>query len=369
MSRALHAAFAALLAASAPPTSAQPVVAAEAAGAGDAELFALARPALRVGPVATARATLQGGETVFVAAYRPPGKSTVAYLLAVVGKGESGGLALLGRDEPGGGAPVGAPTVAVSTSSLPFTRGAIVAALGWRAPDGTAEERQYLYRYGDRKLSPLLALPAARRRPPGAGVSEVRELELLPTGSGGFKDVRVRSRSIDCLSEGDCVERAEVVSYAFDGVAYAARPHAIPFVETITASSTLAERGGLADRSAGAAIDGRIDTAWCEGAKGAGWFEKLELAFLPAQRVEAITILPGLGSGEEFAQRTRPKRIRVLLPDGRKVEGDLTDEPRPQRIAIPDGERVFGMTVVIVDVYKGMREDACIGELGVEVVP
>jgi len=160
-----------------------------------------------------------------------------------------------------------------------------------------------------------------------------------------------------------------IVSYAFDGVKYAARPYAIPFVETITASSTLAERGGLSDRSAGAAIDGRIDTAWCEGAKGAGWFEKLELTFVPAQRVKAVTILPGLGGGEGFAERTRPKRVRVLLPDGRKVEGDLADEAKAQRIAIPDGERVFGMTVVIVDVNKGKREDACIGELGVEVEP
>jgi hypothetical protein len=367
MSRALHAALAALLVASGTSASAQPVGAAGGGGS-DGEIFALAKPGFQVAILATARASLQSGETVFVATYRMTGSPTVAHLVAVVGQ-EPGGLALLGRDDVTGGRADGAPTVAVSTSALPFTPGAIVATVGWRSPDGSVEERQFLFRYGDRKLSPLLALPAARRRPPGTGASELRELELLPTGSGGFKDVRVRTRTLDCLTETDCAERAEVVSYAFDGVGYAPRPYAIPFVERITASSTLAERGGLTDRSAGAAVDGRIDTAWCEGAKGAGWFEKLELTFLPAQRVKAVTVLPGLGAGEDFAERTRPKRIRVLLPDGRKVEGDLADEPKAQRIAIPEGERVFGMTVVILDVNKGKREDACIGELGVEVEP
>jgi len=194
-------------------------------------------------------------------------------------------------------------------------------------------------------------------------------VEVLPTANGGFKDIRVRTRTTVCGEAADCAEGLEVASYSFDGVRYAARPYAIPFLERIVASSQLAERGGLTDHSAAAAVDGRPDTAWCEGAKGAGWFEKLELSLLPAQALKALTILPGFGSGDGFREWTRPKRIRVLLPDGRKVEADLADEPRPQRVALPQGDRIFGMTIVIVDVYKGKREDACIAELDLEVEP
>lgn len=368
MSRALHAALAALLVASGSTASAQPAPVPQAA-ASDAAILAVASPWLKGSVLATTRAALPNGDAALLVAIRS-GRANVAYVMTVIGKGETGELALLARDELPAIAAAGPPTVALSVGALPFTAGAIVASVGWKGADGTTEERQVLYRYGDRKLSSLLQLPAVRRHPPGVRrPSELREIELLPTGSAGYRDLLVRTRSVDCVAEGDCAESSEVVSYAFDGVRYSARPHAIPFVETIAASSMLAERGRLTDRSAGAAIDGRIETAWCEGAKGAGWFEKLELAFLPAQRVRAVTILPGLGSGEDFAERTRPKRIRVLLPDGRKVEGDLADEPKAQRIAIPEGERVFGMTVVIVDVNKGRLEDACIGELGVEVEP
>jgi hypothetical protein len=371
MSRGHHArtlALAALLIAVPRPAAAQSPGSAPEAGA-DAALLAAAKPALRGTVLASTRAPLPGGETALLVAVRPSAKPAVTYVLAIVGKGESGELALLARDELQGGALEGVPTVALSVGKLAFTAGAVAASVGWRAPDGRAEERHVLYRYGDRKVSQLLALPPGRRYPPGAGrPSELREIEVLPTGMGGYKDVRVRTRIVDCVAEGDCDETSEVVSYAFDGVRYVARPFAIPFLESITASSSLEERGGLADWTAAAAVDGRLDTAWCEGAKGAGWFEKLELTFVPAQRVKAVRIFPGL-AGEAFQERTRPKRVRVLLPDGRKVEADLADEPKLQRVALPEGERVFGMTVVIVDVYKGKREDACIGELDVEVEP
>jgi hypothetical protein len=242
--------------------------------------------------------------------------------------------------------------------------------VGTKGADGDVRERTYLYRFGGGRLSRLLALPLGRSAPPGSRLPSVaHDVEVLATASGGFKDLRVRTRTAECRAAADCLERLDVTSYTFDGVRYAERPYAIPFVEKITASSELAERGGLADRSAGAAVDGRLDTAWCEGAKGAGWFEKLELTFVPAQQLKAVTIYPGVGGGAEFREWTRPKRLRVILPDGRKVEGDLADDPGAQRIALPGGERVFGMTIVILDVYKGKREDACIRELDLEVEP
>jgi hypothetical protein len=244
--------------------------------------------------------------------------------------------------------------------------GALTATVGWRAADGSAEEQAVLYRHGGGRLTRLLAVKPNRTFAAETGrASERNELEVLPTATGGFRDLRVRTR--DCVAD-DCVVH-EVASYTFDGVRYAARPHAIPFVERIEASSALRSRGGLVDHSGGAAVDGRADTAWCEGAPGAGWFQKLDLTFVPAQRVKALSILPGAGTGDDFREQTRPKRIRVLLPDKTKFEADLADEPRVQRVALPDWERVFGMTIVIVDVYKGKREDACITELDLEVEP
>jgi hypothetical protein len=361
-SRALLAASVLALASGAAAQSAP----AAATGTSDSALIGAAKDRIRGAVRATARASLGGGEIALLVAQQPPGSTTVGYVLLVFG---ADGLAPIGHDELDGlAAAAGAPTVALSTTAAPVAQGAFVATVGMKGADGSLRERMTLFRFGGGRLSRLHALPESRRPPPGGGLPAVgQEVEVLPTASGGFKDIRVRTRTSECGSAADCVERLEVASYTFDGVRYAPRPYAIPFVEKITGSTQLVERGGLLDHSAAAAVDGRPDTGWCEGAKGAGWFEKLELSLLPAQALKAVTIVPG--SGEAFGERTRPKRIRVLLPDGRKVEADLADEPRAQRVALPPGDRVFGMTIVIVDVYKGKREDACIAELDLEVEP
>ena len=364
----LAAALLALATAAIAQTPPQPTTAPAGAGATDAALLEAGKARIR-GPVrATSRAALESGETALLVAYQlPGGPAKVAYALLVFGAGT---LELRGHDEIDGLDAPGAPTVALSVPSTPVASGAVVATVGAREADGSGQERTYLYRFGGGRLSRLHALPTSSSAPPGRALPTVaHDVEVLPTSSGGFKDFRLRTRTTECGAAGECVERLEVTSYTFDGVRYAARPYAIPFVETVTASSQLAERGGLAGRSAAAAVDGRLDTAWCEGAKGAGWFEKLELTFLPAQQLKAVTVFPGIGDGDAFRERTRPKRIRVLLPDGRKVEGDLADEPRAQRIALPAGDRVFGVTIVIVDVFKGRSEDACIRELDLEVAP
>jgi hypothetical protein len=358
-------ALAAAATAQAPPA---PTTASAGAGATDAALLEAGKGRIR-GPVqATARAALESGEIALLIAHQLPGAPAKgAYALLVFGAGT---LELRGHDEIDGLDAPGALTVSLSIPSTPVASGALIATVGVKGADGSGQERTYLYRFGGGRLSRLHMLPTSRSAPPGSALPGVaHDVEVLPTASGGFKDIRVRSPITECGAVGDCVERLEVTSYTFDGVRYAARPFAIPFVETVSASSHLSERGGLADRSAAAALDGRLDTAWCEGAKGAGWFEKLELTFLPAQQLKAVTVFPGIGVGDAYRERTRPKRIRVLLPDGRKVEGDLADEPRAQRIALPAGDRVFGMTIVILDVFKGRREDACIRELDLEVVP
>ncbi len=372
-SRALLAVSAALLVTAAVAQGAQPPAGprSPAAKASDAALLELGKAKIRGAVVATARADLTGGDVALLVASMPKPKGSAVFALLVFGDVD-GGNALLGSDELEGVETWGPPTVALAVNAHRVAPGALSSTVGWNAVDGSAaEERTFIHRFGAGRLTRLLAAPIARTAAPGSRRPSVRQaIEVLPTSSGGFADLRVRSTTVDCDATGDCAEEAvEVASYRFDGVRHSVRPYPIPFLDKITASSTLPSRAGLVDYSAAAAVDGRPDTAWCEGAPGAGWFQKLELAFVPAQRVKAVSIVPGLDAGDAFREVTRPKRIRVILPDGTKVEGDLADEPKAQRIALSGGERVFGVTIVIVDVYKGKRDDACISELDVEVEP
>lgn len=340
-------------------------------GQGDAALLQAGAGRIPGAVRATARAKLETGEVALLVAFQPRAATAKGgFVLLVFAADGSAAPVMVGHDELEGIDAAGTPSVALSATALPVTPGALLATVGSKGADGSGQERSFVHRFGGGRLSRLLALPAGRIAAPGSGRPTVaHELELLPTSTSGLRDLRERTRTLECGKGSDCAERVEVSSYTFDGVRYAVRPHAIPFVEEISASSELAEPGGLVDHSAGAAVDGRLDTAWCEGAKGAGWFEKLELTFVPAEQVKALTIVPGRGAGDEFLEWTRPKRIRVLLPDGRKVEAGLADEPKAQRVALPEGERIFGLTVVIVDVYKGKRDDACITELELEVEP
>jgi hypothetical protein len=370
-SRALLAVSAAALAAAAVAQAPTPLPhVPPATKAADSALLELGKGKIRGGVVATSRAELPGGAVALLVASLPRPNGPAAFALLVFGDVDGSGTGLLGSDELEGVGNLGAPTVALAAGAQRVAAGALTATVGGKAADGGTEEHAFIYRFGAGRLTRLLAVPAARSFPPGSGRPSVRQaIEVLPTSAGGFNDLRVRTTTVDCAPDGACTEAVEVTSYRFDGVRHAPRPYPIPFLEKITASSELPSRGGLVDYSAGAAVDGRLDTAWCEGEPGPGWFQKLELTFSPAQRVKAVTIVPGLGAGDAYREVTRPKRVRVLLPGAAKVEADLADEPRAQRIAIPEGERVFGMTLVIVDVYKGKREDACISELDVEVEP
>jgi hypothetical protein len=357
---AMPALLLALAAAAAPP----PPAVAPAATASTAALLEVGKARIRGSVVATARLELSGGDVALLVAAQARPKAPVSFVLLVIGADRR----LEGSDEVRAGALFGAPVVALAAGAPDVASGAITATVGWKAEDGSAEEQRVLYRQGAGRLTRLFAMEPDRRYGAASGRPGVRHaLEVLPTSTAGFRDVLVRTQV--CPVQGECAEPSEVSSWVFDGVRYVERPYAIPFIEKIVASSELESPGAITDYSAAAAVDGRADTAWCEGAPGAGWFQKLELSFVPAQKVRAISILPGGTKGDAFGDWTRPKRIRVLLPDDRKVEADLADEARPQRIELPAGERVFGLTVVIVDVVKGKSDAACINELGVEVEP
>ena len=330
----------------------------------DAALIAAAK--LRGTIVATARADLGGTDPLLLVALQGRDE-VVSFLLLAFGADAGGGITVLGRDEVRNGRLHGAPLLSISAGERGVAPDVFEVAVGWKGTDGSSEAQTLIYRRSGGRLVRLLQVEPDLAYAAGSGRPSLRHaIDLLPTSTATYRDLRVRT--LECPQDGEC-SPVEVSSLIFDGSHYAERPYAVPFVEKAQASSQLASSGALVDYSAGAAVDGRLDTAWCEGAKGAGWFQKLELTFSPAERVKAISIVPGGPRGTPFDDWTRPKKVRVLLPDGRKVEADLADEPRAQRIALPEGERVFGMTVVITDVVKGKREDACIAELELEVEP
>jgi hypothetical protein len=316
-----------------------------------------------------ARTTLPGGESLVVVAFQAAARPGPSLYVAVLAQGATGWVTI-GRDDIEGVLPAqGEVSLALSTTALPAAPGVFSVDAEVKRPDGSVDAITAIYRY-TASVTRLLVLPAVHRPPPGGRTpGTTRELSLLPSSSGGVRDLRVTRRTRTCAAPDDCAEDVEVGSYSLEGGRYAARPFAVPAVVKIVASSTLASRAGLANYAADSAVDGRPDTSWCEGAKGPGWFEKLELTLAPAQKLSAITVIPGRGTGEEFLEATRPKRLRVILPDGRKAEADLADAPTRQRIALPPGDRVFGLTVQIVDVYKGKKEEACIAELDLEVEP
>lgn len=361
-SRALLVAWSLAVAGAARAAPPAPPAASPASAATDAALIAAAKGQIPGAVIATARAELPGGLAALLVAAQPPGRDVPVSFALVVLSAEGGAYRLAGHDEVRTGKLLGAPTVGLAALAHPFAPGALTVTVGWKAEDGSSEEQLFLYRQAAGRLSRVLALEPTRLYAPRTGGAGARiELELLPTATAGYRDLRVRR--LPCAPGGECGTPVEVRSWVFDGVRYAERPYAIPFVEKIVASSELVSAGAIEDHSAAAAIDGRPETAWCEGAPGPGWFQKLELTLSPAQQLRAVSILPPVGDW------TRPKRVRILLPDKRKVEADLADERRPQRIALPEGDRVFGATLVIVDVYKGKREDACIAELDLEVSP
>jgi len=341
---------------------------APAGGPAPSTLLDVGKARIRGTVVASARADLADGDVALLVATRQGRATPLAFaLLDFTPAG--GGWELAGHDELRAGTLHGSPLLELHPDVPAVTSGTLTATVGWKAEDGRSETRSFLYRRSGGRLTPLLALEPDRTGATGGGQPSVRHLaSALPTSTGGIKDLRVDAR--ECPPQGDCAAPFEVASYTFDGVRYVRRPYAIPFVETVEASSELASAGAIEDYSGGAAVDGRLETAWCEGARGPGWFQKLALGFVPAQRVKAITISTGGPRGVERGDWTRPKRVRVLLGDeGKKVEADLVDEGRPQRIALPEEDRIFGLTVVILDVYPGKREDACINELELEVEP
>jgi hypothetical protein len=150
-----------------------------------------------------------------------------------------------------------------------------------------------------------------------------------------------------------------------------AQPYApvdAPLVElTTTASSARASQGAnifTSDR----AVDGRADTAWCEGGPGAGVGETLTLRFAKPTRVARLRVLPGyFKSGDRWSQNNRVAAARIVLSDGRALSVAFEDEMREQVVTVGGGP-IDSASLVIEKVWSGGDGlDTLVSEIAVDV--
>jgi eukaryotic-like serine/threonine-protein kinase len=129
----------------------------------------------------------------------------------------------------------------------------------------------------------------------------------------------------------------------------------------VEASSTLSPAEKYAPQNI---IDGRLETAWAEGAPGPGLGEWIVLTFKP-QTVREVEVYPGYGKQPNiFYANNRLKRATLSFSDGTKVEASFTDELRRQTIMLDAPIHVSSLKLVIEDVYPGSQfNDTAISEI------
>jgi eukaryotic-like serine/threonine-protein kinase len=110
--------------------------------------------------------------------------------------------------------------------------------------------------------------------------------------------------------------------------------------------------------------DDRIETAWVEGATGAGVGEWVAFTFQP-QTIQFVEIYPGYGkSSELFYANNRLKRATLIFSDGTRASVQLFDQMRMQTVVLQKGVRASSLRLIIEEVYPGTKyEDTVIAEI------
>ncbi len=130
-----------------------------------------------------------------------------------------------------------------------------------------------------------------------------------------------------------------------------------------TASSELPDDGDgpyTADR----AIDGMVDSMWCEGNKeGDGTGEWLQIDLGGGKRVDELEIVNGIGgSMSVWKKGNRAGKVTLQFSDGSTKTVELKDTHRPQ--TIPIGKQTSSIKLTVDSVVKGSEyNDLCISEM------
>lgn len=137
----------------------------------------------------------------------------------------------------------------------------------------------------------------------------------------------------------------------------------------ITASSTLPPNKDITYR-ADHLKNVWSEEAWCEGAKGPGIGEWLELKPTVPKPLPAIGIIPGYVKDEDvFKANARPKKILVELNSEHRFEVDIPDSSELFEFPVTGYDKpVSNIKITFRDVWKGTRhEDLCISGLRLHV--
>ena len=160
------------------------------------------------------------------------------------------------------------------------------------------------------------------------------------------------------------VQRLEVISGPVPGA------RNLTSLASMSASSFLrTDRWG--QYQAWMAVDGSRETAWVEGAAGAGIGEWIMLTFPGTIEIHSIGMDIGYNrNADTFAKNNRIKRATLIFSNGERIELGFADRRGLQTIPLvrapgPNIETTY-VKVVIEEVYRGSRyDDTCLSEIEV----
>ena len=130
-----------------------------------------------------------------------------------------------------------------------------------------------------------------------------------------------------------------------------------------SATSTLYEKGY--DHSPSNVLDGRLSTAWVEGASGQGTGERLTLTFDGAYTISSMTIHAGYQkSARLYSRNSRPKTMTLFFSDGSNESVALSDTNAAQTLYLVNPVTTSSVVIQIDSVYAGsVYQDTCISEV------
>jgi hypothetical protein len=113
------------------------------------------------------------------------------------------------------------------------------------------------------------------------------------------------------------------------------------------------------------AFDNRADTAWAEGAPGAGLNETITIKIVRPITLDELEVMPGFFDARYFKANNRIKRFRLESGDGRwKEEFACSDNREAQRRKLTKTVQATEIVFTVLEVFKGEKwDDTCLSEL------
>jgi hypothetical protein len=148
--------------------------------------------------------------------------------------------------------------------------------------------------------------------------------------------------------------------------------------QAVAAASSVLPADRLGNYGAASAIDNSFSTPWCEGARGSGAGEWIELTFPAPIEVFEIGVNVGYDRAADDADRpeslftdnNRLKQASLIFSDAQQAMAVFEDARGIQKISLADAPNgpivTTRIKLIIDDIYRGARfDDTCIAEIEV----